>query len=131
MKTPDATPLWDLYGEWKSLTENEGQAILSSDWVEVRRCQQAKERLRARIVKLTDSVQRGFPSPAEQAEINIRIRQHVNELILLETENHSLLGRRMAKVQEEQAALDQTSNRLRKIHKSYAPSQMPVWNQYS
>jgi hypothetical protein len=126
-----APQLWEFYNEWKRLTELEGGAILSSNWAEVGRCQRDKEHLRDRIVKITDSVKADCASPLQHDELNAQIRRHVNELIQLEAENHCTLGRRMATLETERAALEETSNRLKKVHQSYVPAAPPIWNQYS
>jgi hypothetical protein len=127
----DAAPLWDLYDDWKELTEREGNAIRSTDWVEVRRCQRAKEQLRPKIVTVTERLKTQASSDLERTELNGRIRACVNELIELERKNSSTLEQRMAEIQQERAALDETSSRLRKVHQTYAPAQPPIWNQYS
>ena len=127
----DAAPLWDLYEDWKDLTEQEGAAILSADWVAVRRCQRAKEQLQPKIVRLTEALKAEAENDQQRAAINIRIRAKVNELIELERKNSAALEKRMAEHQQERAALDETSNRLRKVHQTYSPAQPSIWNQYS
>ena len=127
----DTAPLWDLYEDWKELTQREGKAILSADWVEVRRCQRAKEQLQPKIVRLTEALKSAAADDLELSEINQRIRACANELIELERKNSSTLDQRMAELQVERATLDETSNRLRKVHQTYSQTQAPIWNQYS
>lgn len=128
---PNPPQLWDLYEEWKSLTEKERSAILGRNWREVRRCQRAKEDLQPRIISLTEALktERAAREPLEA--INLRIRHHVNELIAMEMENSSILEKCMAEAEQEKAGLEETSSRLRKVHKSYGAAPAPVWNQYS
>jgi hypothetical protein len=126
-----AAQLWDLYDEWKRLTEKEGAAILASNWAEVRRCQRAKTQLQGRIVQFTDVLKTKGESPSDQTELNSHIRVRVNELIRLENENQSALSRRMAELHSQRSALDETSTRLGKLRKSYVPAPHPIWNQYS
>jgi hypothetical protein len=128
---PASPQIWDLYDEWKSLTEKERSAILARNWREVRRCQRAKEQLQPRIISLTEALKTEKPAREPLEEINLRIRQHVNELIAMEMENSSILERCMAEAEKEKAGLEDTSSRLRKVHKSYGSAPAPVWNQYS
>ena len=129
---PHAAELWDLYGEWKRLTEKEGAAILTGQWSEVRACQRAKEQLQPKIVRLTDELKAGLTSPTLREEIDLLVRKHVNQLIQLESKNHSILEQHMAELELERASLDETASRLRKVHQSYAtPTGAPLWDQYS
>lgn len=120
--------LLDLYQQWKSLTEQEGAAILASNWLEVRKCQEKKQKLQPQIIKISDqlkSASRGGNL------VQDRIRECVNELILLETRNSASLAVRLQTVREKKDRLDLTSHRLRQVHKSYVPAQAAAWNQYS
>lgn len=126
-----ATNLWDLYEQWKRLTEKEGEAIRTANWLEVRRCQKAKQQLQSGIIKVTDGLKTECSNELQNDQLNSQIRRHVNELIQLETRNHSILGQCMAKLQNERGTLEETSNRLKKVRKSYVPSPQPIWNQYS
>lgn len=128
---PAPAQLWDLYGEWKSLTENERAAIVAANWKEVRCCQRAKEELQPKIISLTEALKKGKIAPGRLDEINARVREHVNELIAMEMENSAILDRCMSETEKEQAGLEETSSRLRKVHKSYGAAPGPVWNQYS
>ena len=123
--------LWDLYHEWKRLTESEGMAILTSDWPEVRRCQTAKQHLQPHIIRLTEQAKKEIASASAQSHFEGRIRELVNELILLESRNHNQLNERIAQGQRERAQLDITSQRLRQVHHSYVPKSAPTWDQYS
>ena len=123
--------LWDLYHRWKELTEHEGMAILSSNWSEVRRCQQAKQDLQPEIIRLTGQAKKEMASATAWSTFEDRVRQVVNELILLESRNNSSLQERMEQARRERNELEVTSQRLRQVHRSYAPASGPVWNQYS
>lgn len=125
------TQLWDLYQEWKRLTQSEGMAILASDWPEVRRCQKAKGDLQPGIIRMTEQAQRELGSAADKNSFEGRIRQVVNELILLESRNNTTLQERMTVVQQERGELDRTTHRLKQVHRSYVPQTGPAWDQYS
>ena len=117
--------LLELYDQWKHLTQEEGAAILASNWIEVHRCQQDKQKLQPEIVKISEQVE---TSSAEKDEFGPRLRERINQLIQLETSNNDNLGTRLQSARQEKEKLDRTSQRLRKIHKSYVPSQDAVWN---
>ena len=123
--------LWDVYQQWKHLTEEEGMAILTSNWSEVRRCQKAKQDLQPEIIRLTDQAKKELTSTTARDTFEGRIREVVNELILLESRNNNTLQERMDQVQRERTELELTSQRLKQVHRSYAPRSGPVWNQYS
>ncbi len=123
--------LWGLYEEWKQLTVSEGNAIASAKWMEVRRCQRAKEQLQPKIVRVTDALKTACASPLMISELDARVREYVNEMIELEHENSATLSRSMSALQKERTDLEGTTGRLRKLHKSYVPTPAAVWNGYS
>lgn len=119
--------LLELYQQWKSLTEKEGAAILASDWMEVRRCQKQKQQLQPQIIRTADLTKNAPSMP----EFETRIRECVNELIQLESDNNASLEKRLESTRKEITGLDRTSHRLRQVHKSYVPAPGNVWDQYS
>lgn len=123
--------LWELYQQWKRLTREEGAAIRSSNWTEVRRCQCAKKDLQPEIIRVTGVASAECPSALRQDEINQRIRECVNELIGLERENNQELQLRLEALEKERDALERTSSRLRQVQKSYAPANPAGWNRLS
>jgi hypothetical protein len=123
--------LWELYQQWKQLTEAEGNAILNSNWREVHRCQAAKQQLQPEIIRVTESAKAEYFNNSDQREFDLRIRECVNELIVLETRNSAVLEQRLEALEKERGELEQTAGRLRQVHKSYVPAKGPVWDQYS
>jgi hypothetical protein len=123
--------LWELYDEWKRLTSAEGAAISCSDWSEVRRCQNAKKQLQPRIIRQSESAKAECLTNVDNEELESQIRSHVNQLIMLETQNNDILQNRLELLAKERSEAERTSARLRKIHKSYAPECGPAWNRYS
>jgi hypothetical protein len=119
-------PVIDLYQEWKRFTEEEGAAILASDWAAVEQAQFSKKQLQAEILRAAERI-----APSSQAEADPVIREHLRELIELETRNHATLEKCLQSAGREKQNLDRTSVRLRQIHKSYVPQQGAAWNQYS
>jgi hypothetical protein len=120
--------LLELYQEWKRLTEQEGAAIMASNWTEVRSCQKAKQELQPRIIQATDGAKN---APGERSEFEAQIRECVNELIRLETRNSEALGKRLEAAEKEKGGLEQTSQRLKRVQKSYSGQRESAWDQYS
>jgi hypothetical protein len=118
----------ELYQEWKRLTEKEGAAIMASDWVEVRSCQKAKQQLQPKIIQVTDAAKN---APGGRSECEAQIRECVNELIQLETRNSEALGKRLEAAEKERSGLEQTSQRLKRVQKSYSGTRESAWDQYS
>lgn len=127
----DGSQLWDLYQEWKRLTESEGTAILGSDWQEVSRCQKAKQLLQPAIIRVTENAQRALIGSPGASTFEGKVRQHVNELIQLESRNSATLQERLDTAREERQELDRTSRQLRQVHQSYGGRGGAGWNQYS
>lgn len=123
--------LWELYQEWKRLTHAEALAILSSDWPAMNTCQSSKQKLQPQIIRWTESAKLECHNDAEQREIDGKVREIVNELILLEAQNSAVLQGRLAELEQERASLDHTSRRLKQVHQSYVPAQGPAWDHYS
>jgi hypothetical protein len=110
-----------LYEEWKTLTEEETEAIKHSFWPEVDRCQESKMMLKAHIIKENDNLAcelKGAPGGA--AEIEESIRRQVDGLIVLEAANAELICQKKESVAQQLRDLDKSSGNLRQIHKSYA-----------
>src|SRR3954462_2437572 len=126
-----ADDLWNLYEEWKRLTHAEGAAIHASDWAEVRRCQNAKKQLQPKIIRLSESAKAEYLTNADNEKLECQIRSYVNQLIILETQNNSILQNRLQHLADERSEVDRTTARLRKVHKSYTPNRGAVWDRYS
>jgi len=126
-----AALLWDLYEEWKRLTHAEGTAIHASDWAQVRRCQNAKKELQPKIIRLSESAKAECLTNVDHEELETQIRSYVNQLIILETQNNSILQARLQNLANERSEAERTTARLRKVHKSYAPERGVIWDRYS
>jgi hypothetical protein len=131
--------LLELYQSWKQLTEREGKAIVSSNWPEVRRCQEAKQQLQPAIIRSTAAASatstRATNGPSDQepdqSHLQKQIRAVINDLIQLENQNNAVLQERLASNEEARVELDHTAQRLRRVHGSYVPKPGSAWNQYS
>lgn len=118
-----------LYQQWKQLTEQEGAAIIASNWTEVRSCQKTKQQLQPKIIRATDVAKH---EPGGGPEFETQIRNCVNELIQLETRNSQTLEQRLHQAEQERSSLQQTSHRLRRVQMSYSGPRGSAWDgQYS
>ena len=59
------------------------------------------------------------------------LRPIINNLIVMETQNAELIATRRQAADVEKLDLDQASQNLRRVHKSYSPPAAAVWNSYS
>ncbi|MDB6052794.1 MAG: hypothetical protein JWN25_317 [Verrucomicrobiales bacterium] len=110
-----------LYEEWKTLTEEETEAINHSFWSEVDRCQESKMMLKHHIINANENLARELKTMGSGApEIEESIRRKVDSLIVLEAANAKLLCQKKESVAVQLKELDRSSGNLRQIHKSYA-----------
>jgi hypothetical protein len=124
--------LFDAYNSWEQLTQAEGAAIQSGDWSRVAECQQAKQGLQKRIIHLTESAQAECIETGLDAKIFERdLRPIINNLISMENRNSELIALRRQAADVEKLDLDQASQNLRRVHKSYSSPSSAVWNSYS
>lgn len=118
-----ADELSALYQQWRSLTEDEGEAIEAGDWTSVEQFQATKARLQPRIIEVSQRL--------DVATHERQFRAIVEELMQLERRNSaSLQGRRQA-ANEQMRELDKASRHLRQLHKSYVPPARTHWQSYS
>jgi len=118
-----ADELSALYQQWRSLSEDEGEAIEAGAWANVDQFQTAKARLQPRIVEIS---QRLDVDTHER-----RFRKVVEELMQLERRNSALLQHRRHAADEQMRELDKASRHLRQLHKSYVPPACTHWQSYS
>jgi hypothetical protein len=118
-----ADELFALYQQWRTLTEDEGEAIEIGDWPSVEQYQTAKTRLQPRIVELSHRL--GNVTHEQ------RFRGIIEELMQLERRNGALLQRRRQAADEQMGEMDRASRHLRQIHKSYVPPARTHWQSYS
>lgn len=118
-----ADELSALYAQWRSLTEEEGDAIESGAWPQVEHYQSAKSRLQPRIVEVSQRL--------EAAVMEHQFRAVVEELMALERRNAARLRETRRSAEQEKLELDKTSRNLRQIHRSYVPPARAHWQSYS
>ena len=124
--------LFDAYDSWEQLTRAEGAAIQSGDWARVAECQQAKQTLQKQIIHLTESAQAEcIETGLDSKNFERDLRPIINNLIAMENRNSELIAIRRQAADVEKLDLDQASQNLRRVQKSYSPPTAAVWNSYS
>ena len=124
--------LFDAYDSWEQLTQAEGAAIQCGDWAHVAECQQTKQILQRQIIQLTESAQAEcIETGLDSKSFERDLRPIINKLIAMETRNSERTALRRQAADVEKLELDQASQNLRRVHKSYSPPTAAVWNSYS
>lgn len=119
---PPADPLFRLYGEWRSLTQAEGDAIEGAAWDHLLMLQQAKERLQSEI-EVAEKIGGAGRNPA--------IAGILKELIHMETENRERLANLRETAQNDKAAMDRSRFDLQRLHKRLVVPPFTGWQCYS
>jgi hypothetical protein len=120
------------YHSWEELTQAEGAAIQSDDWLRVSEYQHTKQGLQKQIIHLTEAAQVECVAAGSDPKLLERdLRRIINSLITLESRNSELLAGRRQIAQVEKAHLDQSVHNLRRVQKSYSPPADALWNSYS
>jgi hypothetical protein len=116
--------------EWHRLTELEGEAIRSDNWIEVAEQQGRKERLQGEILL---AIVRATPSSEahNSREVERRLDSAVGELMKLERCNRDLLAVKRSRHQSESKGLLQTLHDLQGVRRAYGSSRGPHWQSYS
>lgn len=118
-----ADELSALYLQWRSLTDEEGEAIEAGAWINVEQFQAAKARLQPRITEVSRRL--------DAATHERQFRTIVEELMQLERRNSDLLQRQRQAAEEQKQELDKVSRHLRQLHRSYVPPARTHWQSYS
>lgn len=122
-----STPLLDLYGEWRRLSQEESQAIADGQWHALEKFQAAKKALQGAIIQAQAAWEHAAipvgPSPGE-------LRSLIGELIAMEHRNEETLARKLSAATAEQEKLDRSRRRLRRIQQSYSGPASTRWKSY-
>lgn len=122
----------DLYGQWRALTDAEGDAIRAGDWSAVKNVQSRKEILKRELLAAADVWHAEWSKPDEgKREYERVFRPVISELIALEQRNHAWLCEQRARAQAEINELDASSRNLRGINRAYSSGTRSCWQTYS
>jgi hypothetical protein len=117
--------------EWRRLTEEEGQAILSGRWSIVSEHQARKAGLQA---EMTQQLELAQPSrdPAKLSQDSDQgLGGLAREVIALEARNRDLLATGRLNRRSEAQRLVQTVLDLRNMRRAYRPLREACWESYS
>jgi hypothetical protein len=120
----------NLFETWRSLTRDEGNAILVGDWVTVTECQYKKRLLQDQLA-FTECRLQEQEGEAAAAALKPRLRDVLQELISLEKANLASVEKRRHAAEDEQTELNQSCRNLRQIHRAYSLTQSARWHSYS
>lgn len=124
--------LFSLYEQWRRLSLAEGDAIQQGDWLEVRRCQNAKQTLQERIVAATDALRTDpLGRAADAGETESAIRTVVSRLMELESLNSRRLADQRARGEAEQSGAERATQSLRQVSRAYGLPRASGWQNYS
>jgi hypothetical protein len=124
--------LRDAYAEWRRLAETEGEAIRARDWQLLLDCQHALQQLQPRIIRYTDDAQHEWTRlGVDRSDREQGLRLVISELIELEWRNDALLNVVAQTARAEMNELEQASQNLRRVQRSYAPARPAAWTSFS
>jgi hypothetical protein len=115
--------------QWLQLTREEGAAIQSGLWPDVRRIQARKVVLREAFTAAARKCAREDVSGGRTQK---PFRAEVGRIISLLTRNGEALAGQLRRVQARRKLLEQAKRNLRRIQRSYLrPRQPTAWHSYS
>lgn len=124
--------LIETYASWRRLAEAEGEAIRSSDWQVVAECQNTLRELQPHIIGLTDKAQKEWAiSGADRQAKEEAVRSIVRKLIEQEQRNSALLNSLLESTRVQLGELEQTSQNLKRLQRSYSPARPCMWTSFS
>lgn len=118
-----ADELAELYGQWRTLTEQEGAAIRQSRWAAVEQCQAAKSRLQPRIEEISLRL--------DGAAHESRFRETVRELVAMEQRNSVLLDDCRQAAESRILEDNRSCRQLRRLQRLFIPPARQNWQSYS
>jgi hypothetical protein len=120
------------YESWRGLAETEGQAIRERNWSLVSACQTALGELQAKIIQLTDAARAEWARAGVDAKAREKsVRSVISQLIELERRNSTLLSAVREAAQTQFGILEETSRKLKRLQRSYAPPRAAAWTSFS
>ncbi len=120
------------YDSWAQLTHTEGTAIRKNDWAGVQECQRRKLDLQKEIVHLTELARaETCAAGTDPQNFERDVRPIINRLIALEVRNSEWLAQERASNEAARVELEQSSQNLRRVQRSYASRSEAVWHSYS
>ncbi len=124
--------LLDAYGEWRRLTRAATRAIQLRNWGFLLECQAVIQKLQPVITRLTREARAEWKkSGADIATREKKINRVVLELIALVESNKSMLQAARKAAESERKQLEQASQNLKRLQKSYVMGRPAAWTSVS
>jgi hypothetical protein len=124
--------LYNAYGEWRRLAEQEGEAIRSGNWSLVQSCQDSLHELQPQIIRWTQQARNEWLSLGRDVTVEENtLRAVIGELVEIERRNSAWLSDVRQAAQLQFNELEQTGHTLRQVQRSYAPGRPSSWNSFS
>ncbi len=124
--------LLGYYRQWQTLTDAEGAAIRSGDWVQVEHLQATKKQLQKFILAAAAALR----AEADAAGVSLSVMERefctlVSQLIQLEVRNREEIAARRHQAEADLAVIESSRQHLRQIQRAYASGRDTVWQCYS
>jgi hypothetical protein len=124
--------LFDLYQQWRGLSEAEGEAIQCSNWTALSDCQKTKSQLQETITHWTIRAREECAAQHRNwGDVEGELRAVIGQLMLLEQRNSEWLGDKQHTAKVRRAELKQSARNLRRVQGAYVSSGEALWNSYS
>ncbi len=124
--------LTNAYREWRRLAEAEGEAIGEGNWSLVAACQAALLQLQKQVSSLTQIVRAEWSqSGGDVARKERTLTETIQELIVIERRNQTLLQAVQQAMRAKLATINQVGQNLKHIQRSYGGVHSPALNTLS
>ena len=124
--------LLNAYAEWRRLARATGRAIQLRNWKLVLECQAVIQQLQPNVTRLTRAARAEWKkSGADLAAREEKIHRVVRELMATVAANNSLLATARKTAESERKQLEQASQNLKRLQKSYVPGRPAAWTSVS
>ena len=124
--------LFDLYQQWRGLSEAEGEAIQCCNWTALSDCQKTKSQLQETITHWTIRAREECAAQHRNwVEVEGELRAVIGQLILLEQCNSEWLGEKQRVAKARHSELNQSARNLRRLQGAYVSGGEALWNSYS
>lgn len=120
------------YEAWRTLTEEEANAIAGGDWAAVESRQHLKEVLQSEILRSTAHAETHWKLfPASEPRGRAAIQSLLSELLRLEETNAVAIRHQQALGRAQQLEFGKVSRTLKSVQQHYGSARAAVWQAYS
>ncbi|HUR45477.1 MAG TPA: hypothetical protein VMZ27_06300 [Candidatus Saccharimonadales bacterium] len=124
------TEIFSLFESWRSLNDQEGNAIGLGDWVMVAQFQNERRLVQDRLAQAESRLLEEEGEEKSSALVR-RFREIVRELTVADKQNLAAVNARRRESGAGKGDLNRSSQVLRQIHRAYSSNDLPAWYPYS